>query len=71
MMGRAPLAKYNDSGNLIVIVYIGKTQIPNILVDLGTLINIMTIETVNKLGLADLRPTPTILEMTDISTIKL
>ena len=71
MMGRAPLAKYDDSGNPTVIVYIGKNQIPNVLVNLGALINIMTIETIKKLGLADLKPTPTILEMTDISTIKL
>ena len=30
----------------------------------------MTIETLKKLGLANLRPTPTILEMGDRSTIK-
>ena len=43
MMGKAPLAKYDDPGNPTVTVYIGKTQIPNILVDLGASINIMTI----------------------------
>ena len=62
MMGRAPLGKYDDLGNPTIIVYIGKTHIPNIFFDLGTSVNVMTIATVNKLGLIDLRPTPTILE---------
>ena len=31
----------------------------------------MTIETIRKLGLTNLRPTPTILELEDRSTIKL
>jgi len=69
MMGRAPLYKYDDPGNPIVIVYIGHIQIPNVLVGLGASINIMTIETIKKLGLADLRPTLTILEILDRSTI--
>ena len=71
MMGRAPLDKYDDPGNPIVTVCIRHTQIPNILVDLGYSINVMIIETVKQLGLADLRPTPTILEMDGSSTIKL
>ena len=33
-------------------------------------INVMTIETLKKLGLANIRPTPTILEMDDRSTTK-
>ena len=45
-------------------------QIPNVLVDLGAAINVMTIETVRKLGLTNLRPTPTVLELADRSTIK-
>ena len=40
------------------------------LVDLGETINVMTIETVRKLGLTNLRPTPTVLELVDRSTIK-
>ena len=35
MMGGDPLAKYNDLGNPTITVYIGQTQIPKILVDLG------------------------------------
>ena len=52
-------------------VYIGHTQIPNVLVDLGATINVMTIDTVNKLGLVDIKPTHSILEMVGMSTIKL
>ena len=62
--------KYDDPRNPIVIVQIGRTQIPNVLVDLGAAINVMTIETVRKLGLTNIRPTPIILELADRSTIK-
>ena len=70
IMGKNILAKYDDPGNPTVTVQIGNTQIPNVLVDLGATINVMTIETVRKLGLTNLRPTPTILELADRSTIK-
>ena len=69
-MGKTLLAKYDDPGNPTVTMQIGHTQIPNILVDLGATINVMTIETIRKLGLTNLRPTPTILELADRSTIK-
>ena len=69
-MGKTLLAKYEDLGNSIVTVHIGNTQILNVLVYLGAAINVMTIETVRKLGLTNIRPTPTILELADRSTIK-
>ena len=69
-MGKTLLSKYDDPGNPTVTVQIGNTQIPNVLVDLGTTVNVMTIETIQKLGLTNLRPTPTILELADRSTIK-
>ena len=69
-MGKNVLAKYDDLGNPTVTVHIGNTQILNVLVDLGAAINIMTIETVRKLGLTNLRPTPTVLQLADRSTIK-
>ena len=69
-MGKTLLAKYDDLGNPTITVKIGSTHIPNIMVYLGTAINIMTIETVRKLGLTNLRPIPTILELVDRSTIK-
>ena len=49
-MGKTLLAKYDDHGNPTVTVQIGHTQIPNILVDLGVAINVMTIETEENLG---------------------
>ena len=63
------MAKYDDPGNPTVTVHIGHTQIPNVLVDLGAMINVMTIETIRKLGLTNLRPTPIVLELVDRSTI--
>ena len=69
-MGKTFLAKYDDCGNPTVTVHIGHTQIPNVIVDLGEAINVMTIETVRKLGLTNLRPTPSVLELADRSTIK-
>ena len=70
IMGKALLAKYDDPWNPTVIVHIGDTQIPNVFVDLVASINIMTIEVVQKLGLANLRLTPTIFELPNRSTIK-
>ena len=70
IMGKTLLEKYDDPGNPTVTVQIGSTQIPTVLVDLGAAINIMTIETIRKLGLTNLRPTPTILELAYRSTIK-
>ena len=54
IMGKTLLDKYDDPGNPTVTVQIGNTQIPNVLVDLGTTINVMTIEIVQKLGLTNL-----------------
>ena len=64
------MAKYNDPRNPTITVQIGSIHIPNVLVDLGTIINVMTIETVRKIGFTNIRPTPTILELADRSTIK-
>ena len=66
IMGKTLLAKYDDIGNPTITV-----QIPNVLVDLGATINVMTIETVRKLMLTNLSPTPIILELADRCTIKL
>ena len=46
MMGKTPLAKYDYPRNPTITVQIGKTHIPNVLVDLGIAINVMTIEIV-------------------------
>ena len=64
------MEKHIDLGNPIVIVCIRKIQISNVLVELGVSVTVMTIETLKQLGLANLRPTPTILDMAYRSTIK-
>ena len=69
-MGKTLLAKYDNPGNPTVTMQIGHTQIPNVLVDLGAVINVTTIESVRKLGLTNLTLTPTVLELADRSTIK-
>ena len=51
-------------------VQINGVQIPNVLVDLGATINVITTETMHTLGLCNLKHTPTVLELADRSTIK-
>ena len=70
IMGKTLLDKYNDLGNPTGAMQIGNTQIPNVLVDIGAAISIMTIEIVQKLGLTNICPTPIILELAGKSTIK-
>ena len=71
MSGKTPPVKYGDPGHPTVIVQIGKTIIPQVMVDLGAAINIMTLETSQLLQLKNvIRDTPTILELVDHSTIK-
>jgi hypothetical protein len=71
MLGKTPPIKYGNPGNPTVIVKIGQTSIPHVLVDLGATINIMPIETIQLLQLRmQVRPTPTILELVDHSTIR-
>jgi hypothetical protein len=49
-LGKTANPKYIDPGNPVVQVCIGKTPIPNTLIDLGTTINIMTIEVMETLN---------------------
>jgi hypothetical protein len=70
MMGKSMPEKYGDSGNPILTVQINGVQIPNVLVDLGAAINVITTETMHALGLRNLKHTPTILELADRSTVK-
>jgi hypothetical protein len=72
MSGKVPPIKYGDPDHPTVSVKIGKMIIPRVLVDLGVVINIMTLETSKLLQLQnEIRDTPTILELADRSTIKL
>jgi hypothetical protein len=51
-------------------VQINGVEIPNVLVDLGAAINVITTETMHALGLRNLKHTPTVLELADRSTVK-
>jgi hypothetical protein len=71
MLGKTPPIKYGDLGNPTVTVKIGKTFIPDVLVDLGATINIILIKTTQLLQLrTQVRPTPIFFELVDHSTIK-
>ena len=43
MMGKTPLAKYDYPRNPTVTIYIRYIDIPNVFIDLGSIINVMTI----------------------------
>jgi hypothetical protein len=61
--------KYNDPGNPVVTVEINGISLPNTLIDLGTKINVMPFETMQKLQINQLRPTQTMIELADKSVI--
>lgn len=70
MFGKISIDKYEDLGNLVVSIHVRGFLIPNTLIDLGVLINIMTLNTMQQLGILDLCPTPIVLELADRSKIK-
>ena len=70
LLGKEPPVKYEDPGNPIVTVQISGHSFPNILIDLGATINILTIGAYGKLGISSLEPTTTLLELADRSVIK-
>lgn len=51
-------------------MHINGILIPNIMIDLDVAINIMTKETMKKIQLTNIWPTPIVLQLVDISTIK-
>ena len=61
MLGRVISPKYSDPGSPVVSVSINGQFVKNALIDLGATINVMTKETMKKLQIEGLRPTPTIL----------
>lgn len=71
LLGKETPIKYKYQGNPIVTVQINDRSFPNVLVDLGAAINILTIETYEVLGITTLEPTTTLLELTNHSIIKL
>ena len=68
---QSQIAKYMNPGALVVTVVINNTAIGNTLIDLGSAINIMTTAVLEVLQLGQfLRPTPSILELVDRTTVK-
>jgi hypothetical protein len=57
--------KYDDPRNPTIIVHIDRMTIPNTLIDLGDGINIIIKEKTKLLGLTNIIPTPTMLELVD------
>jgi len=70
MLGNITVSKYTDPGSPVVDVKINGSLIKNTLIYLGATINVMTKETMHLLQLPNLRPTPTILQLVDRSTVK-
>jgi hypothetical protein len=70
MLGKIFMDKYMDPGSLVVKVNINNTSIVNTLEDLGAAINVMTKETMEKIQLPVLQPTPTVIQLEDRSTVK-
>lgn len=62
LLGGETPARYEDLGNPIVIVQIYGHSFPNIPVDFGATINILTTETFQVLGIIVLESTTTLLE---------
>jgi len=70
MLAKSLSVNYGDLGNPILTVQINGVDIPNVLVDMGATINVITSAIVITLGLRNLKPTPTVLELADQSTIR-
>ena len=70
MIDQSLLTKYNDRRNPTVTVHIDNHPITNSMIGLGAVTNIMTKDLFISLGLHQLRPTPTVLELAGRSYIK-
>jgi hypothetical protein len=70
ILGKHEPVKYTDPGNPVVTVQIQGYLFPNTLVDLGAVINILTIETCNVLGITSFEPTSIMLEFFYRSVVK-
>jgi len=70
MTGKISIQKYVDLGSPIVKTHINGVEIPNTLIDLGVVINIMNKQTMEQLKLLNLLYTSTLLQLVDRSVIK-
>jgi hypothetical protein len=67
MLEKTTPVKYDDPRNPTVTAQIDQMTIPNTLIDLGAAINIINKETTKLLGITNIIPTPTMLELADRS----
>ena len=70
MSANISIEKYIDPGVPLVTISINKFSIPNTLIDLVAVINVMTMERLYRLNIYNIRPTPTILELANRSKVK-
>lgn len=70
MSTRLVTKKYADPRIPLVTTFTNGQPIKNTLVDSGTTINVMNMETISRIGTFDLLPTPTMLELADRSKVK-
>lgn len=63
LVGTVTAPKYDDPGSPLIIVIVNGVAMPNALVDLGAAINVMIVDVMEKLGLTNLCPTTTFLQM--------
>lgn len=70
MSTRFVTEKYVDRGIPVVTTFINGHPIRNTLIDLGSTINVMTMEILFHIGSFDLLPTPTMLELANMSKVK-
>lgn len=69
MLGKVAIPKYSDPGSPIAGILINGTQIKKALIDMGATINVMTKDIMQQINITSLRPTPTILQLADSSTV--
>lgn len=70
MIGKVVTTKYMDHGIPIVDIYINQVHMPNTLIELGDSMYGMTKETMERVGLFNLRHIPKILELADQSIVR-
>ena len=71
MTDQSRIAKYTSPGSPVLTVIINNISIENSLIDLGSAINMMTTAVLEVLQVGQfLRPTPSILELADRTTVK-
>ncbi|XP_061355030.1 uncharacterized protein LOC133299580, partial [Gastrolobium bilobum] len=60
--------KVKDPGSFTIPCTIGKVEVDNVLCDLGASINVMPLSMMKKLGITEVKPTTTIVQLADRSS---